>query len=301
MVKILDRNPTGFMRFVFGEADAVQDGRLKVQITPKQVFTDKHGDFRVMPCVLEGSGWPRKTVKVIGSNYLQKTVPQVSPGKLLVLDPVENYCAWSIDACVISSARTGVLPAVIVRQIQPGAKTAWVSGAGRVGYYSAVYLGYLESVEKIYVSDARRERAIETIHDLRASKIPCEFLVGDNEEWPLVPCDVLVLATDSRAPVFYEDGQTRLVVSLGADAMGLREVDISAAGRKIIIDTPDAVHLGDLPAWQAESNGQVTIEATLWWAGRKEPDPQHTVVCSTGSAIMDNIAAGFVTNHAEVH
>ena len=134
---LLTARPGEYFSFARSLLRAIAAGRAQLTLPPKQVFPDAktQGDFRVMPCELRLGGTVTKTVKVIGTNTVQRTVPdQITVGKLLVLDPVENYVSTVLEACLLSSARTGLCAALAMDALARGSRELVVIGAGRVGF-----------------------------------------------------------------------------------------------------------------------------------------------------------------------
>jgi ornithine cyclodeaminase/alanine dehydrogenase-like protein (mu-crystallin family) len=158
----LTADPAGFIRFMTDGVRAVSDGSAQINMPPKQIFADEdiEGDFRIMPCVLRWGARHWKTVKVVGTNNAQRIVPdKITVGKALVLHPEENFVTDIIDACILSSARTGACAAIGAEALgAPRARVAIV-GSGRVGFYSALYICAQGGVSRLAFHDAVAVRA----------------------------------------------------------------------------------------------------------------------------------------------
>ena len=117
---ILAADPPDYIAWVERGLMDIAAGRRSLELPSKQVFPDgdRRGDFRVMPCVVRDERSAMKTVKLVGTNIDQRKVPdQITVGKAFCLDPDENFVSHIIDACLLSSARTGVCAAIAVKQL----------------------------------------------------------------------------------------------------------------------------------------------------------------------------------------
>lgn len=93
-----------------------------------------------MPCEVRSGVQITKTVKLIGTNTVQRVVPdQITVGRLLVLDPAENFVFAVMEACLLSSDRTGACAALAIDALARARDRLAVIGSGRVGFYAALY------------------------------------------------------------------------------------------------------------------------------------------------------------------
>lgn len=295
----LTARPAEYARFVKKGLQAIAAGGARLTLPPKQVFPDAAtgGDFRVMPCEVRQGGKATKTIKVIGTNTLQRVVrDQITVGKLLVLDPAENYVSAVMEACLLSSARTGCCGALAIDALARKRDTMVVIGSGRVGLYAALYAAAFARVRKVVFCDVVAGRAAQAARWLagRLPRMHCEARSLD----AISAADIVVIATTSNAPVVRPPAWgANLVVSLGADIDTQSELDPAWARRSdLYCDTLDSLRFGDLRAW---------IEARALRAGRvrdlldvyRRP-PRLTerprVFVSTGSALLDNLTARYL-------
>jgi ornithine cyclodeaminase/alanine dehydrogenase-like protein (mu-crystallin family) len=140
--RALTRDAQGYFGFVLDALSELACGRATMELPAKQLFTDPGdaGDFRVMPCVVRRGGAAMKTVKLVGTNRLQRVVPgQITVGKALVLHPEENFITHILEACLLSSARTGLGAALAMHLLAGTTDSVAVIGSGRVGYYAAYF------------------------------------------------------------------------------------------------------------------------------------------------------------------
>lgn len=291
--ELLATDPRDYLSHLRARLEQLADGRLELQLPPKQIFTDESGDFRVMPCVTGSGSSAVKTVKIVGTNLRQRTVPdQITVGKALRLDPLENFVTHVYDACLLSSARTGACAVVALARLARDVQRVGIVGCGRVAAYVAVYLAVSEPVELI-VYDVRAERARRLAAALRSGGAACRAA-----DWETtIGCDALVLATPSHR-VLVEPASTaaEVVVSVGADACGQHELSPEwAAAADVFIDSIDALDVGDLVAWR--QLGLLPVQPpTLIELFRSSfaPPRGRCVFVSTGSALLDNLTVDYL-------
>ena len=290
-------DPGGYLAFAADYLSDLTSGRAKLQMPAKQVLDDPDGgDFRLMPCVVRGPRGTLKTVKIIGTNRRQTVLPgQITVGELLVLDAAEQFVRERFDACLLSSARTGLVAALALGRLAPQARRVAVIGAGRVGFYTALYCAALASVQHIYLVDRDHARALDAAQVLAHHGLPCRAVPAADPA-----CDVWLLATNSAGP-FCEPPPVApaVVVSLGADAAGQGELAGAWAGRaRLWVDSPDAVNYGDLLAWRRLGLIDGTAPPDLLALLCDPPGPAATgeqrLFISTGCALYDNLTAAYL-------
>jgi ornithine cyclodeaminase/alanine dehydrogenase-like protein (mu-crystallin family) len=292
-------DPAGYFHFVKENLKAIAAGTATVTTPPKQVFTDPRtgGDFRVMPCELQAGARVVKTVKVIGTNTLQRKVrDQITVGKLLILDPEENFVSAVLDACLLSSARTGVCAALAIDALARARRRLVVVGSGRVGHYAALYALAACDVQQVTFCDSVAGRA----HEL-AKWFGAAFAGVASDALPIdriTAADIVVLATTSAVPVARPPcWNANLVVSLGADIDTQSELDPAwARYADIYCDSLDSLRFGDLRAW-SEGGHIDTADVTGLLESLRQPppdSPRPRVFISTGHALFDNLTAGYL-------
>jgi ornithine cyclodeaminase/alanine dehydrogenase-like protein (mu-crystallin family) len=290
-------DPAGYLAFAADYLADIAAGRAQLQMPPKQVLDDPDGgDFRLMPCVVRGPCGALKTVKIIGTNRRQTVLPgQITVGELLVLDAAEQFVRERFDACLLSSARTGLVAALALGRLAPQARRVAVIGAGRVGFYTALYCAALASVERIDIADRDHARALDVAHALVRHGLPCRAVPAADPA-----CDAWLLATTSDAP-FCEPppAASAVVVSLGADAVGQRELSDAWAGRAAVwVDSDDAVNYGDLLAWRRQglidSAPPPDLLALLGHPLAPAATGESRLLISTGCALYDNLTVAYL-------
>jgi len=295
----LTADPGGYVRFMRQNLAAVATGKARVTLPPKQVFEDPatNGDFRVMPCELEHAGEVTKIVKVIGTNTLQREVPdQITVGKLFALHPGENFVSDIFEACLLSSARTGACAALAVLALARARRELVIVGSGRVGLYAALYAAAAGGVGRVRFCDLIPDRASQAAAWLAAAVPGLR-----SEGRPIADidaADVVVLATTSGTPVASPPcWGANLVVSLGADTNTQSELDPAwPRFADLYCDTPDSLRFGDLRAWSEEGLvDAATVTDLLEVLRRPLADSgRPRVFISTGSALFDNLTARYL-------
>lgn len=291
----LTADPAGYLAFARRYLADLATGRAQVQMPTKLVLDDPDGgDFRLMPCVLRGPHGTLKTVKIVGTNRAQRRLPgQITVGELLVLDAHEQCVTERFEACLLSSARTGLVAALALSALAPGARRIAIVGAGRVGYYAALYCAAALPRVRIDLVDTDAARARDTAQALMAAGLPCRAVAAADPD-----CDAWLLATTSGAP-FCEPPPAAppVVVSLGADAAAQRELAEAWAGQAALwVDSADAVNYGDLLAWRRrgllDDAAPPDLRALL--AQPPAADGRWRLFISTGCALYDNLTAAYL-------
>lgn len=278
-------------------------GELAVELPDKGLFAGEcreEGDFRVMPCVLRGPAGVLKLVKIVGTNRRQRRLPgKITVGRAFLLDPKENFIRHAFDACLLSSARTGLCAALAVERLAPRRRRVAIIGAGRVGWYAGLYIAALGGVESIVLSDIDAARAAECA-ELLGEALP-GLVVTAGED---VEADVVILATTSERPLIAPEQAPRaLVISLGADADGQRELADGWAGlERIHVDTLDSLHFGDGRRWREQ--GRLGRERCVELSELYESDSDSVstgsrLFISAGSALFDALAVGYLIGYGE--
>jgi ornithine cyclodeaminase/alanine dehydrogenase-like protein (mu-crystallin family) len=297
----LSADPAGFIRFMTEGVRAVADGSAQIDMPPKQIFADRDadgpggGDFRIMPCVLRWGERHWKTVKVVGTNNAQRIVPdKITVGKALALHPVENFVTDILDACILSAARTGACAAIGASALAAPRESVAIVGSGRVGYYSALYLCAQGGVAKLAFHDVVEGRAAHAAQALAAIYPHTEFSARSGDP----DADLAVIATTSTEPLLHPAGTRAVtVISLGADTDDQRELDPAwRQAADLYVESVDSLRYGDLKNWGV-SPVEVTELSRLFTPG-KQAVLGRSVFISTGSALFDNLAIGYLLEHA---
>lgn len=296
----LTRDPSAYFQHLHANLCEIAEGRLSVEMPPKQIFSDPEtlADFRIMPCIVRGKAGVTKTVKLVGTNITQHTIPdQITVGKALVIDEAENYVTHVVDACLLSSARTGLCAALAIRLLAAQKEKLTVIGSGRVGYYAAFYAAAVCGIRHIDFIDIDPDRAAAATAALTA-------------RFPNISCraaqltarsvtDIVILATTSARPICSPPAwQANLVISLGADIDHQSELDSAWTGTAAIyVDTMDSIRFGDLKSWINKDllkPGSITDLVTLLRNGAPTANSNCRLFISTGSALFDNLTLNYL-------
>jgi ornithine cyclodeaminase/alanine dehydrogenase-like protein (mu-crystallin family) len=297
--RALSRDPQGYFQHILKQLQAIAAADITVEMPPKQLFTDPGAtsDFRVMPCVVRSAAGTVKTVKLVGTNTLQMTVPdQITVGKALVIDAQENHITHIVDACLLSSARTGLCAALAIQLLATRHEQLTIIGSGRVGYYAAFYAAAACGARQVVFTDSVPEKAVDAAAALHAHfpDIECRAALITQ----LSSTDVVVLATTSAQPVCSPPAwHASLVISLGADIDHQSELDPTwASAADIYVDTPDTLRFGDLKTWIEQGlldNTGIGDFMGLLQNGAAGSDRCRLFV-STGSALLDNLTLDYL-------
>ncbi|MCC7484365.1 MAG: hypothetical protein IT529_05200 [Burkholderiales bacterium] len=294
----LTADPAGYLGFLRRALEAIATGAARLVLPAKQVFPDPatNGDFRVMPCETGHAGTITKSVKLIGTNTVQRTVPdQITVGRLFVLDARENFVSDVFEACLLSSARTGACAALAMSLLARRRRELVVVGSGRVGLYAALYASALGGIARVRFCDidpGRAARAALWVRSHAPVAAEAVSLAG------IGSADIVALATTSERPVAAPPGwHADLLVSLGADTDAQSELDPAWAGRAdLYCDTRDSMRFGDLRTWREAGRVDPAAIPDLLEVLREPPraGDRQRIFVSTGSALFDNLTARYL-------
>ena len=300
-------SPEAYLDHLDRSLAGIAAGDIVVEQPSKLVFTDPEsdGDFRVMPCVVRRGPAVCKSVKIVGTNVVQRTVrDQITVGKAFRLDPAENFITHIIEACLLSSARTGGCAAIALKRLAPQRRRITIIGAGRVGCYAALYASALGGVDEISFVDVLPGRA-EAAARLATSNFSSSTAFRVKEPGARIEADAVILATTARQALLGpDDTSAPVVISTGADTANQHELApewATAAG--IYVDTTDGFRVGDLLAWVQEGlirTEDVISLPTLYQNGPR-PGAARRLFVSTGSALFDNLTISYILEGALRH
>lgn len=302
--RLLTADPAAAFDYFAAGLSAVARGIVSVEQPPKQIFSDPDGfgDFRIMPCVLRQGNQVRKTIKIVGTNVAQRLIPgQITVGKAFCLHPQENFVTHMFEACLLSSARTGLAAALAMKTLAPGAARLTVIGAGRVGYYTALYAIANRLAAEVIFHDRDPVRAQAAVSRLSSEVRFTRARVCPIDRLPAT--DIVVVATDASAPVCAPPAwNAKLVISLGADTTQQRELAPEWIERaELYADSLDSLRYGDLRAW-LEAGLMTASRVTEFGELLRNGSPSFerpSVFVSTGLALFDNLAIGYLLECAD--
>jgi alanine dehydrogenase len=230
----------------------------------------------------------------INANFFN-AVPRIK-GVIVLADATDGRPLAIMDSIEITILRTGAATAVAAKVLaRADARTALICGCGLQGRIQARALARVRRIERFFALDADRARAEELAREIGAEVV---------EE--VVPADVVITCTPSRAPFLYRVAPGTFVAAVGADSEEKSEIAPSLmAASKVVTDvTEQCATIGDLHhAIAAGAMGRDDVYAELGEivAGRKpgrESDEEIIVFDSTGMALQDVAAASIVYDRA---
>src|SRR5213596_548241 len=214
----------------------------------------------------------------INSNFFT-AVPRIK-GVIVLADATDGRPLAVMDSIEITILRTGAATAVAAKVLaRRDARTALICGCGLQGRIQTKALARVRPIERFFALDADRTRA-----ELFASEIGAE-VVGE-----VVPADVVITCTPSRAPFLDRVAPGTFVAAVGADSEEKSEIAPALlAASKVVTDvTEQCAAIGDLHhaiAAGVMTRAGVYAELGEIVAGRKpgrEGDDEVIVFDSTG-------------------
>jgi len=230
----------------------------------------------------------------INANFFD-AVPRIK-GVVMLADAGDGTPLAIMDSIEITILRTGAATAVAAKTLaRRDARTALICGCGLQGRIQAKALARVRPIERFFALDADRERAASFAREIGAEVV---------EE--VVPADVVITCTPSRAPFLERVAPGTLVAAVGADSEEKSELAPALlAASKVVTDvTEQCATIGDLHhaiAAGTMTRDDVYAELGEIVAGRKpgrERDDEIIVFDSTGMALQDVAAASIVYDRA---
>ena len=227
---------------------------------------------------------------------------QITVGKAFAIHPQDNFISHEFYGCLLSSARTGICAAIAIDLLAGSVSRLTIIGAGRVGYYAALYACATANIREVNIQDDQKERA-GYMAELLGKEFP-DIRFNAIDEIGQANSDVIVLATTSKEAVCSpDDSSASLVISLGADTDDQHELHEDWVGKAdFFVDTMDSARFGDLSLWQ--KSGLISLDdlTDLFSVLRKPSEIQERgkVFVSTGSAIFDNITIAYMLSKLPV-
>lgn len=201
------------------------------------------------------------------------------------------------DAGLITDMRTAAASAVAVDSLAaPGQLTLGLIGAGTQACWHARAIAHVRSISKVLMWGRNPNRVGAAADRIRSeTNLPVEPATLER----VAGCDVVVTATPARSPVLTDERLRpgALVVSMGADAVGKRELGagIVAQAATVVADSIDQCRrIGELQWLPANAPQPRVTELGAVLAGTQSArrSPHDVIVFdSTGLAFQDVIGA----------
>jgi len=226
----------------------------------------------------------------INGNFFD-AVPRIK-GVVVFADATDGRPLAIMDSIEITILRTAAATAVAAKHLaRADARTALICGCGTQGRVQAQALARVRAIERFFTFDANRGAAEELARELGGEAVD-----------RIVPADVVITCTPSRAAFLDRVEAGTFVAAIGADSDEKQEIAPSLlASSKVVTDvTEQCATIGDLHhaiAAGVMTRERVHAELGEVVAGRKpgrERDDETIVFDSTGMALQDVAAASIV-------
>ena len=262
-----------------------------------------------MPCFAKG---------IFGTKFLtlfpenpSRGLPYID-GLMLLNDGDTGKTTAILDGSFLTALRTGAAGGVGVRRFsRPDAKNLGLIGAGKQGFYQALYACESRKIENIYIYDPVKKDFDAYIEGLtRALKIkPDIHICGDVAEL-LKKSDIVMIATTSQTPVVPDDPallKGKCFVAIGSYKPHMRELPnaIWQVAERCYTELPFACEeSGDL--CQPLSDGIITKDRISYMGDYflENPKPlppapgETTYFKSVGMGLMDLCVADLIYQEA---
>ena len=194
--------------------------------------------------------------------------------------------------------RTAAVTAIAVRHLAPaGSRSALLVGAGRQAEMQIAALELAAQIKTLAVYDLATEKAEALVEKARGRGVDAR-VVADVDQ-AAAESDVVVTITPARSPILNRPPRGALVVAVGADEPGKRELGPEILVQsKVVVDVLDqAAYAGELSS--AIKDGSMTREDVYAELGeivagvkpgRTSPD-ETFVFDATGTAMQDVAAS----------
>ncbi len=282
------------------EAGAREEFAGTVVLPPRLNLPSGSGFFRIMPAVLNGSGW-------MGFKAFHGSIKDGVRYLIAIYDQKSGVLLAQMDAHYLTAARTGATTGVATRYMAPeGAGTVGVIGSGLEARTNLAGVCAVRNIAHVKVFSPSAERRAAFAREV-AETLNVAVAPADDPAACVRDVDIVVVATNTSGradPIAYrgawaEAGQH--IASIGSTMPILREIDVDAFGRADIVvsdsvaqlveesgDAIDAVRQGVCDPKELRLLKDVVGGAV---PGR-ERDDQITLFKSVGTAVQD-VTAGF--------
>jgi ornithine cyclodeaminase len=250
-------------------------------------------------------------VASIRANNPSKGLPLV-PATILLLEPETGMVHATLGGTYLTVARTSAGPALAVQTFAPNCQELVLFGAGAQAecHIQLMEKALNRPIPKITIVNRSLPRAQALMKTLDPSTHKGgQVLVLDDHEQiaqALSTADVVAATTNTATPL-WKDGSILkkdcLITSIGSYTPDMQEIPESAVNRcHVVIDTPDAMTVGDLKHLGGGSLETTTHPVTLMGNALKDPSLVSGMDCifykSVGTAFQDVMTARMVVDRA---
>ncbi|NIP58365.1 MAG: hypothetical protein GWM92_08920 [Gemmatimonadetes bacterium] len=219
-------------------------------------------------------------------------------GAILLADAEDGRPLALLDSLVVTVMRTAAVTVVAARHLaRTDAHSALLVGAGTQGRMQVEALALAGGLERLAVHDQATGKAEALAGE--ASDRGFDARVVEDVDGAAADADVVVTVTPARSPVLTRASPGCLVVALGADGPGKRELGPGILSTsKVVVDILDqAAHAGELSSairdgemGREEVYGELGEIVAGAKPGRASPD-ETIVFDATGTALQDVAAS----------
>lgn len=279
----------------------------------RPAFVYQENTYLYMPCF---------TKEAVGTKFLtlypnnpQQGLPYID-GLMVLNDPSNGKPLAILDGSCLTAVRTGAVGGVGMRCFsRSDARSIGVIGAGKQGFYQAIYAVYARPIHDIWFYDASPkdwESYLAELVTAMGGNQP-DFHVATSPEELVAACDIVVTATPATAPVVPDDPNLlrgKCFICIGSYKPHMREMPnaIWQLVDNVYTELPFAMEeSGDLS--QPLADGLLTRERVryigdLLYATTQPPLPekgQTTYFKSVGMSLLDLYVAQFIYVAAQRH
>ena len=282
-------------------------GKIVMPVRTAIRVSDPGGTMLVMPCAMtETRVLNTKIVSVFGGNPA-RGLPTIS-ALCVLLDYQTGATVAVMDAGFITGLRTAAASAVATKYLaREDARTLGIFGTGVQGYYHAIAIPAVRTIERILVKASSLEKAQAFAASLKG-KVSAEIVPTESVE-DVAGADIVVTGTTQATPIFSGSllAAGAHVNNVGSHAIGAREMDTEAVVRsRFYVDSRDAcwAESGDIMIPIQE--GAITREHVLGEVGEivqgtapgRTSPADLTLFKSNGLAFQDAVTAALAVERA---
>jgi ornithine cyclodeaminase/alanine dehydrogenase len=285
--------------------DAVEAGCREefagtVVLPPRLNLPSGRGFFRIMPAVLNGSGW-------MGFKAFHGSIKDGVRYLIAIYDQKSGELLAQMDAHYLTAARTGATTGVAAKYMAPkDARTVGVIGSGLEARTNLAGICAVRPIRHVRVFSPSADRRAAFAREVSAS-LDVEVEPADDPAACVRDRDIVVVATNTSGrpdPIAYRGAWAQAgqhIASIGSTMPVLREIDAETFGRAGLVISDSVVQLveesGD--AIDAVKQGlcdpgtfRLLKDVVGGAVSGRDSAEQITLFKSVGTAVQD-VTAGF--------
>ena len=258
-----------------------------------------------------------KVVSVRSNNPSKFGLPLV-PATTILVNPSTGIVSATVSATHLTVARTSAGPALAVQTFQPYAEHLVVFGAGAQAEYhiKLMQIALQSKHQRVIPHITIINRTLENAEKLQQKLLKDDDVNGTQActidvvalddtkrvKEALKTADIVSTTTNSSVPLWSEDdggdnnssSTTRLIkpscliTSVGSYTPDMAEIPQSVVNRSyVLVDTPEAVHVGDLKHLNVDPSQVLVNELELSTEKSKNKQQNHHPVALFGMTLAD--------------